>query len=394
MNYTILLKKIIEFKICEKTDDNVSLFSELTEVLINTLFASHSNLENEKPTIEDIKERKCLFNLILEISKFHDHFILEIIFLLSKHFEEDPNNHGFYVSYESRKLDEFSGLRNLRNNCYLNSVIQQLYFIDDFREYIIEKSISTQGDCDAVYKQLRYLFANLKSSVLKVVSPIAFTKNFKAFDGEPINPNQQQDANEFYSLLLNEIELQLKDVPNNIAKTYFLGLLVNKIVSLESEMPFESRNEEPFMTILLDIKHNRNMFDSLDQFTRSEIMDEENKYYCDKYNTKIKAIRKYEFNNFPPCLTFTLNRFAFDQKTLTRVKLNDYFEFPFEINMSNWTEQVPQENSVSSLYKLVGVIVHSGMAESGHYFSYIFNNGKWYEFNDTKVVEKDITNVT
>ena len=41
-------------------------------------------------------------------------------------------------------------------------------------------------------------------------------------------------------------------------------------------------------------------------------------------------------------------------------------------------------------YKLTGVIVHSGVAESGHYYSYIRKNGKWYEFNDTKVREVKI----
>ena len=41
-------------------------------------------------------------------------------------------------------------------------------------------------------------------------------------------------------------------------------------------------------------------------------------------------------------------------------------------------------------YQLSGVLVHSGNADAGHYYSYIKetegkNSGKWFEFNDTNV---------
>lgn len=46
------------------------------------------------------------------------------------------------------------------------------------------------------------------------------------------------------------------------------------------------------------------------------------------------------------------------------------------------------------MFELVGVLVHSGNAESGHYYSYIkerpstsSNNKRWVEFNDTEVTE-------
>jgi hypothetical protein len=47
------------------------------------------------------------------------------------------------------------------------------------------------------------------------------------------------------------------------------------------------------------------------------------------------------------------------------------------------------------LYEAVGVVVHSGSAEGGHYYSYIKDRkkGKWYEFNDTKVSAFDTKNL-
>lgn len=39
-------------------------------------------------------------------------------------------------------------------------------------------------------------------------------------------------------------------------------------------------------------------------------------------------------------------------------------------------------------YKLVGIIIHTGISEAGHYFSLIkLGEDKWYEFNDVFVGE-------
>lgn len=51
-------------------------------------------------------------------------------------------------------------------------------------------------------------------------------------------------------------------------------------------------------------------------------------------------------------------------------------------------------------YQLVGVLIHSGSADAGHYYSYIKernkespNYGKWFEFNDTIVKEFNIAHL-
>lgn len=81
-------------------------------------------------------------------------------------------------------------------------------------------------------------------------------------------------------------------------------------------------------------------------------------------------------------------------RTLQRSKINDYFSFPHEINMRPYTiDQLsnPSEEQPADMFELVGVLVHSGTAESGHYYSYIRErpssktNESWVEFNDDMV---------
>lgn len=57
-----------------------------------------------------------------------------------------------------------------------------------------------------------------------------------------------------------------------------------------------------------------------------------------------------------------------------------------------------------SMYDLVGMVVHTGQASAGHYYSFIKDRrvtpkangtyGKWFKFNDTTVEEFHLTEET
>ena len=61
------------------------------------------------------------------------------------------------------------------------------------------------------------------------------------------------------------------------------------------------------------------------------------------------------------------------------MQLNDYFEFPMDLDMGPYTKaglanaEDPDcdEDPTAVPYKLKGVLIHSGTAEMGHYYSYI-----------------------
>jgi ubiquitin carboxyl-terminal hydrolase 34 len=81
-----------------------------------------------------------------------------------------------------------------------------------------------------------------------------------------------------------------------------------------------------------------------------------------------------------------------------RSKINDRFEFPTKLDMRPYTidhltstESGTETSSDHDTFELVGVLVHTGTAESGHYYSYIrdrlspADNPSWLEYNDSEV---------
>jgi ubiquitin carboxyl-terminal hydrolase 34 len=80
---------------------------------------------------------------------------------------------------------------------------------------------------------------------------------------------------------------------------------------------------------------------------------------------------------------------------MTRCKVNDEFRFPQSIDMAPYNVESlsnPEDAASPDTFELVGVLVHSGTAESGHYYSYIRERptsrpacDSWVQFNDIDV---------
>ena len=84
---------------------------------------------------------------------------------------------------------------------------------------------------------------------------------------------------------------------------------------------------------------------------------------------------------------------------MTRCKVNDEFHFPQTINMAPYTVDFLSDAGNAAdpdTFELVGILVHSGTAESGHYYSYIRERPSsrlaphsWLQFNDIDVSRFD-----
>ena len=189
------------------------------------------------------------------------------------------------------------------------------------------------------------------------------------------------------------------------------------------------------MALNLTVK-STNLLESLEQFVRGELLDGDNAYFCEKCQEKRSAIKRMCIRQLPKTLVIQLKRFHYDYETNRAVKFDDHFEFPRLLDMGPYTTEgiksstsdsstttvqsvlapssdskykrslsmsrkskVPiQPREVKQPYDLVGVVVHSGQANAGHYYSFIKNRyssgEKWFKFNDTTVEEVDMNEDT
>ncbi len=164
-----------------------------------------------------------------------------------------------------------------------------------------------------------------------------------------------------------------------------------------------SSREEPFTVLSVSITNCSTLHAALSAHTAKEELSGDNAYACSTCEGKVNAVKRLCIRALPPTLFIHLKRFEFNFDTMTKQKLNTRCEFPMTLDLLEFTEQglaaaegtplPPSECQPASsfVYDLVGVVVHTGTSEQGHYFSYIRESApdatqsRWLEFNDQSV---------
>ncbi|XP_076467418.1 ubiquitin carboxyl-terminal hydrolase 38-like isoform X2 [Babylonia areolata] len=95
-----------------------------------------------------------------------------------------------------------TGLFNLGNTCYMNSVLQSLFMCDDFRRRALQRT-PTPEEC--LLDKLQYIFASLLLSQRPAIAPMKF---LSASRPPWFTPGQQQDCSEFLKFLLDQVHEQ------------------------------------------------------------------------------------------------------------------------------------------------------------------------------------------
>lgn len=292
----------------------------------------------------------------------------------------------------------------------MNSTLQQLFMIPSFKKHIPmlqDPKFDPAKAYDNLLFQLKRLSYGMDHIDKEYFSPKMFCLAFKDIDGSATSFIEQKDAFEFLSLFMDRIEEQLKGTKYaNIIKAHFGGLLSNELIC--KGCPHYYEREEPFLALNLTVKNKRSIKDGLERLTEGEILDGDNAYYCEQCKMKVKTVKRASIKKLPPYLFLNLQRFEYNFDLNIRVKVNDFCEFPMELDMTPYTQQhlskiekqtkndtnsKPLEENDHAKYILKGVVIHMGTADSGHYYSIIRDKKSddsgdtWIEFNDEKVSE-------
>lgn len=147
------------------------------------------------------------------------------------------------------------------------------------------------------------------------------------------------------------------------------------------------------LDIQLNVKGMKNLYDSFKDYVAVEMLDGENKYQAEGLGLQ-DAKKGIIFESFPPVLHLQLKRFEYDIQRDAMVKINDRHEFPFEIDLDEFLD-ASADRSQPWVYKLHGVLVHSGDLHGGHYFALIKpdRETRWLKFDDdrvTPVTDKEV----
>jgi ubiquitin carboxyl-terminal hydrolase 34 len=262
-----------------------------------------------------------------------------------------------------------------------------------FRDFMLKVSLTEPGSSQRLLSETKKIFGYMQETWCKYVDPEGAVVSIRTYDNEPIDVTIQMDVDEFYNLLFDRWEAQITDPEDKKRfRSFYGGQLVQQIKSKECE--HISERLEPFSAIQCDIKGKANLEESLQAYVEGEVMQGDNKYSCTSCGRHVDAVKRACLKEIPDNLIFHLKRFDFDMLTMMRSKINDEFQFPERIDMTPYKVEYLSDSGVQleqDIFELVGVLVHSGTAESGHYYSYIrerpadSSTKSWVEFNDADV---------
>ncbi|XAR48504.1 Ubiquitinyl hydrolase 1 [Bertholletia excelsa] len=292
------------------------------------------------------------------------------------------------------------GLINCGNSCFANAVLQCLAHTRPLTAYFLHglhsKACERKGWCFTCEFESLILKSREGDSPLSPIGILSQIQNI----GSHLSNGREEDAHEFLRYAIDKMQsVCLKEATTNASSTLeeettligltFGGYLRSKIKCIKCGG--KSERDDRMMDLTVEIEGDIDTLeDALRQFTRTEVLEGENKYHCSRCRSYERAKKKLTILEAPNILTIALKRFQSGKFG----KLNKSVQFPETLNLAPY---MCGTSDKSPIYNLYGVVVHLDImnaAFSGHYVCYVKNvQNKWFKIDDSMVKAVDLDSV-
>ncbi|CRK87462.1 CLUMA_CG001263, isoform A [Clunio marinus] len=274
----------------------------------------------------------------------------------------------YNANWDSKKMTGYVGLKKNEKTCYMNSVLQTLFFINEFKQKVHEIPTKIDDVNNSVALALQRIFHDLEFSS----KPVG-TKKFIKSLGWDQDLYAQDGAHAFLHVLLEKLQTKMKgsSYEGTIDKL-FAGKTISYIT--HKNLTYVGTKMETFFSIQLKVKGMANLTNSLNDYISTKIINFDSD----------KAEKRVIFTSFPTILHFHLLRFEYDPIAEESVKCNDVFKFYENLDLNKFLKKA---KNTPVKYVLYAVLSHSDSEHDGHYAAFINPklDGNWFKFHDDVV---------